>query len=369
MSTPDGNPLPISIASEALRVTDDLAPALADRVREASARRAPLRIVGGGTKAFFGRRTDGDPLELSGHRGVIAYDPSELVITARAGTPLSEVEGLLAGCGQMLAFEPPVSGEASTLGGVVAAGLAGPRRPFAGAVRDSVLGVTVLNGKGEALRLGGTVFKNVAGFDGFRLMAGALGCLGVLLDVSLRVSPVAAAEASRSLDLDWPQAQALITALMRRPLPLTGAAHDGRRLHLRFAGAPQSVACIAAEVGGEETAAGLWGDLRHRRPALFAAPRLWRLSVPRTADIGDLPGDWLRDWGGGEIWLASDAAAERVRALAADAGGHATLYRGAAPGETVFTPLPPPLLALHQRLKAAFDPAGVFNPGRMYEGL
>ena len=369
MSTPDASPLPISTVSDAAVATGDLAEALADRVRDASARRAPLRIVGGDTKAFLGRRTDGEPLEMSCHRGVIAYDPSELVITARAGTPITEVEAQLAERGQMLAFEPPVLGETSTLGGVVAAGLAGPRRPFAGAIRDSVLGVTVLNGRGAALRLGGTVFKNVAGFDGFRLMAGAMGSLGVLLDVSLRVSPVAAAEASRSLELGWPAARTLITGLMRRPLPLTGAAHDGGRLHLRFAGAPQSVAAITAEVGGEETAEAFWQDLRHRRPPLFAAPRLWRLSVPRTAELGEPPGEWLRDWAGGEIWLGSDAPAERVRTLATDAGGHATLYRGAAPDEQVFTPLPAPMLTLHQRLKAAFDPAGVFNPGRVYEGL
>jgi glycolate oxidase FAD binding subunit len=342
---------------------------LAERVRVASAERTPLRIVGGDTKAFYGRPAPGERLDVAGHRGVADYEPSELVITARAGTPIQEIEGLLAQQGQQLAFEPPVLGHASTLGGVVASGLAGPRRPFAGAVRDSVLGVTVLNGKGEALRLGGTVFKNVAGFDGFRLMAGSLGCLGVLLEVSLRVAPIPAAELSRSFELPWPAAQARLTALMRRPLPLSGAAHDGERLHLRLSGPSGAVKAAATEVGGEPTPAGLWEDLRHRRAGPLTARRLWRLSVPRTAEIADLPGAALRDWAGAEIWLATDAPAERIRRLAAEAGGHATLYRGAGPGEEVFTPLPAPLLALHKRLKAAFDPAGVFNPGRMYEGL
>jgi glycolate oxidase FAD binding subunit len=356
--------LPISTASDA-----DETGRLAEAVRAASAEGRALRIVGGDTKAFYGRRTAGEPLAVAGHRGVIAYEPSELVITARAGTPIAEIDALLAAERQKLAFEPPILGPASTLGGVIAAGFSGPARPFAGAVRDAVLGVTVLNGKGEALRLGGTVFKNVAGFDGFRLMAGALGCLGVLLDVSLRVAPAAAAEASLSLETPWPGAQALLTNLMRRPLPLSGAAHDGGRLHLRFSGPAASVAAAAAEIGGEATPAGFWDDLRHRRLPLLAIPRLWRLAIPRTAPLDEPPGPWLRDWAGGEIWLAGEAPAAAVRAFAEAAGGHATLYRGAGPEEAVFTPLPAPLLALHRRLKAAFDPAGVFNPGRMYEGL
>jgi glycolate oxidase FAD binding subunit len=349
--------------------SSDLAEALTETVRTAAAEARPLRVVGGDTKAFHGRSAIGERLEIAGHRGVVDYEPSELVITARAGTPLLEIEALLASNAQMLAFEPPILGPTSTLGGVVAAGFSGSRRPFAGAVRDSVLGVTVLNGKGEALRLGGTVFKNVAGFDGFRLMAGALGCLGVLLEISIRVAPSPAAETSRSFDLDWPSAQTMITALMRRPVPLSGAAHDGHRLHLRLSGAVGAVEATAAETGGDDTPEHFWSDLRHRRLGPLAQPRLWRLSVPRTAPLPELPGWWLRDWAGGEIWLDSEAPSERIRAIASDVGGHATLYRGARPGEAVFTPLPDGLFALHRRLKAAFDPAGIFNPGRMYEGL
>ncbi|HLZ83633.1 MAG TPA: glycolate oxidase subunit GlcE [Caulobacteraceae bacterium] len=358
--------MPTSIVSE----TGNLTRELAGRVSAASAARTPLRIVGGDTKAFYGRAVDGDPLDVSGHAGVVDYEPSELVITARAGTRIEEIEALLAQRGQRLAFEPPILGPESTLGGVVAAGMAGPRRPFAGAVRDSVLGVTVLDGKGEALRFGGTVFKNVAGFDAFRLMAGGLGCLGVLLEVSLRVAPIPAAELSRSFDLPWRAAQARLTGLMRRPLPLSGGAYDSRRLHLRLSGPAGAVAAAATGLGGEATPAAFWDDLRHRRLGLLrTAPRLWRLSVPRTADLSDLPGPAIRDWAGAEVWLDSDAPAEAIRRLAAQAGGHATLYRGATAGEEVFTPLPPGLLALHRRVKAAFDPAGVFNPGRMYEGL
>ncbi len=347
----------------------DQAESLADAVRAAAADGRALRIVGGDTKAFHGRAIQGEPLSVAGHRGVADYEPSELVITARAGTPIHEIEGLLGQNGQMLAFEPPILGPSSTLGGIVAAGFSGPRRPFAGAARDSVLGVTVLDGGGRALRLGGTVFKNVAGFDGFRLMAGAFGCLGVLLEVSIRVAPCPAAEVSRSFAIDWPTAQARINALMRRPTPISGAAHDGTRLHLRLSGAAGAVEAAARDLGGEDSPTGFWSDLRHRRLDLLVAPRLWRLSVPRTAVLPALPGRWLRDWGGAEIWLESDASAETIRQLAQTAGGHATLYRGARAGEAVFTPLPAGLMALHRRLKAAFDPAGVFNPGRMYEGL
>ena len=347
----------------------DVAESLAAAVRRAGETRAPLRIVGGDSKRFYGHPSTDDVLSLADHRGIIGYEPSELVITARAGTPVADVEALLAEHDQMLAFEPPVFGPTSTIGGVVAAGLSGPRRPFAGAVRDFVLGVTVLDGQGRSLRLGGTVVKNVAGFDGFRLMAGALGCLGVLLDVSLRVVPKPRAERALSLAIDEPDGARLLTSLMRRPLPLSGAFHDGERLNLRLSGADAAVTQAAREIGGEDTPLGLWDDLRHIRLSLLSAPRLWRLAVPRTAGVLPLEGRWLHDWAGAQRWLVTDEAAERVRAAARATGGHATLFRGAGPDEAVFTPLSAPLLALHQRLKAAFDPVGIINPGRMYREL
>ena len=359
------SPLPTSTASD----DADIAEALAEQVRRSSAERRPLRVVGGDSKAFYGRPTQGDALEVFRHRGVIAYEPTELVITARGGTPVAEIEALLARHGQMLAFEPPVFTPASTIGGVVAAGLSGPRRPFAGAVRDCMLGARILDGRGRSLRLGGTVFKNVAGFDGFRLMAGALGCLGALLEVSLRLTPQPRRELSLSFEQDWPAARARITALMRRPTPLSGAWCDGARLHLRLSGPEAAVAAAARELGGEESPPSLWDDVRHMRLGLLAAPRLWRLSVPQAADLPGLDGRWLWDWGGAQRWLVTEAPAAAIRAAAAVAGGHATLFRGHVAGEQVFTPLPGPLMALHRRLKAAFDPLGVLNPGRMYEDL
>lgn len=349
--------------------TADLTAALGETVRAASDAGCPIEIVGGGTKRFFGRAPTGDPLHVAGHSGVIDYEPSELVITARSGTPLAEIEARLAQHGQMLAFEPLALGPASTLGGVIAAGLAGPRRPFAGAVRDSILGVTVLDGRGRPNRLGGTVFKNVAGFDAFRLQAGAMGCLGVLLDVSLRVAPRPASEVTVALDEPWPAAAARLSALMRRATPLSGAMHDGRRLWLRLSGPAGAVETAMRAVGGERAEPEVWTRLRRLELPVVDAARLWRLSIPRTAVLPDLPGEAVRDWAGAQVWLATDAPAERVRALAREAKGHAMLFRGAQPGEDVFEPLPDPLLALHRRVKAAFDPAGVFNPGRMYDTL
>ncbi len=347
----------------------DLSAVLADQVRTAASDGEALRITGGDTKAFYGRRTQARTLSIAGHRGVIAYEPSELVITARGGTPLAEIETLLYAHGQKLAFEPPSFGLASTIGGVVAAGLSGPARPFAGAVRDFVLGVTILDGRGGSLRMGGTVFKNVAGFDAFRLMAGALGCLGVLLDVSLRVTPRPRARAWLSLDEDWPSAQDRITALMRRAIPLSGAFHDDGRLHLRLSGAEAAVMALRRELGGEAGREAAWAEVRNMTHPLLAAPRLWRLSVPQRSRVSHLAGRWLRDWGGAQCWLTTDEPAENVRAAAAAAGGHATLFRGAKNGESVFTDLAQPLKELHGRLKRAFDPEGIFNPGRMYEGL
>jgi len=348
----------------------DLAQALADQVREAAASRTPLRIVGGDSKAFYGRRVEGEPLRAVGHRGVISYDPSELVITARAGTPLAEVEARLAACGQRLAFEPPSFGPASTLGGVVAAGLAGARRPFAGAVRDSVLGVTILDGQGRVLRFGGQVFKNVAGFDLFRPQAGALGSLGVILDVSLRVAPAPRRELALVFEATSDQARRQLTALMRQPTPLSGAFHDGARLHLRLSGGEAGVADLAAELGGDEEPMAFWDDVRAHRHAAFAGVEpLWRLSLPQTAclpAIGDVKA-W--DWAGAQLWIRSDQAPESIWEAAAKAGGHATLFRGATNGAEVFQPLAPAMLALHQRLKAALDPAGILNPGRLYGAL
>jgi glycolate oxidase FAD binding subunit len=361
--------MPTSLVSE-VSAEDDLTDALAEQVRIAAANRTPLRIVGGDTKAFYGRAIAGEPLDLAGHRGIIACEPTELVLTARAGTPLGEIEDRLAQHGQRLGFEPPHFGPASTIGGVVAAGLAGARRPFAGAVRDFVLGATVLDGRGEVLKFGGQVFKNVAGFDAFRLMAGALGGLGVILDVSLRVAPMPQREIGLALEMNSEAARQWLTRTLGGATPISGAFHDGEQLHLRLSGGAAGVDGLARELGGRDEALSFWENLQaFRHPAFDDDGPLWRVTLPQTAGPFALGETIAWDWAGALRWVRSDAEPAAIWRAAAEAHGHATLWRGAAPGDDVFQPLPAPLLALHQRLKAAFDPAGVLNPGRMYGAL
>jgi glycolate oxidase FAD binding subunit len=342
---------------------------LQEQVREAARRKTSLKIRGAGSKGFLGRRSAGRTLDVSVLTGVIDYQPTELVITARAGERISDLEGLLAANGQMLAFEPPDFGKGGTVGGMVASGLAGPRRPFAGAVRDAVLGVTLIDGRGDILRFGGTVFKNVAGFDAFRLMAGAMGTLGTLLDVSLRVAPRPRAERSLAFEEPWEASQPRLTGLMRRPLPLSGAFHDGKVLRLRLSGTERAVEHAAGEIGGDDGDIEVWTELRYHRLPIFTAQRLWRLSVPRTAELPDLAGSQLIDWAGAQRWLATNVPVSEVREAARAVGGHAMLFHGAVDNEEVYERPPEALLQLHRRVKAALDPAGVFNRGRLWESF
>ena len=352
----------------------DLTESLVATVDEARARSEALEIRGAGTKDFYGEMRAGRPLAVAGHRGVIGYEPSELVLTARTGTPLDEIETLLAGHGQMLPFEPPRFGPGATLGGTVACGLSGPRRPYAGAVRDFVLGVRLVNGRAEVGRYGGEVIKNVAGYDVSRLMVGALGTLGVLLDVSLKVLPAPEREATRVIEFDAAGAVSLFAGLGRQPLPLSAAAWADGRAYLRLSGSEAGVAAAIEEIGGDGLDAieadTFWEDLReHRLPFFDAAGPLWRLCVPQASAPITLAGDWLLDWGGGQRWLRSGAPADEIRAAAVAAGGHATAFRERNDGVAFFQPLQDGLLRLHRRVKTSLDPAGLFNPGRLYEGL
>ncbi|MDP2432954.1 MAG: glycolate oxidase subunit GlcE [Pseudomonadota bacterium] len=352
-----------------LRVTvNRMETQLIDRVRQALTDRAPLRIQGGGSKAFYGRACLGEPLDVSGHAGDIRYEPSELVLTARAGTKLSEIEALLAANNQMLPFEPPHFSPGATLGGMVAAGLSGPRRPWGGSVRDAVLGVKLLNGRGEVLRLGGQVMKNVAGYDLSRLMVGALGTLGVLLEVSVKVLPRPAEERTLVFELDAATAAARQIEWGRKPLPLSATLYHAGRLYARLSGSAQGVQAARAAMGGEESDNALWAEAREQTLRFFQtqAP-LWRFSLPAAAPA--LPGEALIEWGGALRWIATDEPAEAIRRQAAERGGHATLFRNHDGTGAVFHPLPAAMLALHQRVKLALDPHGLFNPGRLYQGL
>ena len=350
---------------------NDASAALEEALQRAAAEDTSLDIVAGGSKSFLGRITQSEPFDVSRHRGIVSYEPTELVITARAGTPLTEIEALLADGGQMLAFEPPHFGAAATLGGTVASALSGPRRPYAGAVRDFVLGIEMLSGEGRRLSFGGQVMKNVAGYDVSRLMVGAMGTLGVLLEISLKVLPLPVASTSLGFDTDAATAIEKMNAWAGKPLPLSGAYHANNRLYVRLSGTSGGVAQAAERLGGEVVEDdGLWLALREHALEHFGADLpLWRLSVPPATPPLALPGETLIDWGGALRWLKSDADGDRIRAAASDVGGHAMLYRNTDRRGEVYHPLSSSLLKLHQRLKASFDPKGILNRGRMYADL
>ena len=345
--------------------------ALVEQVREATARRAPLRIVGGDTKRFYGRAIEAQALETRGHSGILRHDPAELVLTARSGTLLAEIESALASQGQRLPFEPPHFGAGATLGGAVACGLAGPARAWSGPLRDFVLGARVLTGDGRVLRFGGEVMKNVAGYDVARLMAGSLGILGVLLDVSLKVLPRPPGERTLALEMDEAAALARLAELARSALPLSAGSWTDGRAYLRFDGSDATLDEVQRRIGGEVVvdSRSFWIGLREQRHRFFAgdAP-LWRCTVPPLAPRLSLEGTPLIEWNGLQRWYRCPPGVTAFEAAAA-VGGHATLFRHAPVGVDVFSPLPPVVLRLHRALKREFDPAGVLNPGRMYADL
>ncbi len=333
----------------------------------------PLCIRGAGSKDFYGNAPQGELLDTRAYRGIVAYEPTELFVTAKCGTPLAEIEATLAEKGQCLAFEPPRFSADSTIGGVVAAGLSGPRRASAGALRDFVLGVKMIDGAARELSFGGQVMKNVAGYDVSRLIAGSLGTLGLILEVTLKVLPKPVAESTLRFEMSQPDALRKLNEWAGQPLPIVASVWHAGVLTLRLAGARAAIEAAAKKVSADETAPeGFWDGLRDQTLPFFAAEALWRLSVPSTAPMLDLPGEILIEWGGALRWLKTDAAPEVVRAAATAAGGHATLYRAPAALKAqagAFTPLPAPLLKLHKNLKAAFDPKGICNPGRLYPEL
>lgn len=362
---------------------------LIEQVQSATAARSPLRIIGGDTKAFYGQATSGDTLSTSVWQGIVSHEPSELVVTVRSGTPLVDLEAALAEKGQCLPFEPPRYGAGSTIGGVVAAGLAGPSRASAGGVRDFVLGVQFIDGRGEWMTFGGQVMKNVAGYDISRVMAGSMGTLGVITDISLKVLPVAPAEATLVFPLSQHDALEQLHRWGGQPLPLNASCwvKDETRpgapelLFVRLRGAVAAVeaACtrLGAEAGGQRLdnaqAGPDWAACRDQTLPFFRPPSpdlcLWRLSVPQTAPALPLPQAQLIEWQGAQRWLwapAGDAA--QIRAATAAVHGHATLFRpGAdgAPGVPRFQAQSVAIETITQRLRAEFDPSGIFNPGRM----
>ncbi|VWX58899.1 glycolate oxidase FAD binding subunit [Burkholderiales bacterium 8X] len=376
---------------------------VADCIRAAAADRLPLRIRGGGTKDFYGEPPTGEILSTAGLQGVSSYEPSELVVTVRAGTPLVELEALLAASGQCLAFEAPRFAAGGTVGGMVAAGLSGPARASVGAVRDYVLGATLVNGRGERLGFGGQVMKNVAGYDVSRLLAGSMGVLGVIAEVSLKVLPIAPAEATLRFECSQDDALRLLNGWGGQPLPLNascwvadgaggfepagsardlapprgGSASDGGVLWLRLRGAVAAVSAACSHLGGERVdeavARAFWDQLRDMRWAFDRSHALclWRLSVPQTAPVLAAGTSPLVEWHGGQRWAWAPAdEADSMRTAAQKVGGHATLFVAppALPREiSRFDALSPPIRRIHEALAREFDPDGIFDRGRLLE--
>lgn len=348
----------------------DIESDLGAQIAAVAATGAALEIVGGGSKKFYGEPLEALELEVAGHSGIIDYDPAELVITLRAGCRLREVEALLAENRQMFGFEPPAFGDQATIGGMIASGLAGPRRAWAGGIRDFVLGVRMLDGRGETLSFGGRVIKNVAGFDVSRLLAGSLGTLGVILEASIRVIPQFETETT----LAFPHADAAthvrwINELGREPWPLSASCWcDGQSL-VRLSGSAQGVRQALTELGGDAVEFD-WKALGEQTHDFFAADEpLTRVALPptSTALATELP--QLIEWGGAQRWLRGEIDLAPLRETIAAAGGNACAFRGHAAEVPVFQPLPPAMLTLQRNIKSSFDPAGIFNPGRIYPGL
>lgn len=346
---------------------------LQERICAAATAVEPLRIRAGGTKDFYGGSLAGELLDLSALSGITHCEPTELVISARAGTPLSVLERELSAHDQMLAFEPPRFDGRATIGGTVASGLSGPRRAYCGAARDFVLGVELIDGRGRLLRFGGKVIKNVAGFDVSRLMAGSLGTLGLLTEITLKTAPRPRAECSLRFEMNQPQALESMARWATRALPLSATAwHDGV-LSVRLSGAEAAVRLARDGLGGEIIAddSEYWESVRDQRLSFFAtAQDLWRVSLPAHLPGLPVPGPVMLEWGGSLRWLPGPQDSGALRELAAQFGGHATLYRARArPPEGMFQPLSPAMLSVHKRLKAAFDPYGILNRGRLYPDL
>jgi glycolate oxidase FAD binding subunit len=340
---------------------------IVERVRAALENRRPLAIHGGNTKAFHGYPAQGDPLDVAGNSGVVEYDPGELVITCRAGSLLADIRATLKENGQHLPFDPPAFGEQATIGGAVACGFSGPGRPWSGSLRDYLLGVKLVNGSGAVVRYGGQVMKNVAGYDVSRLMAGSMGTLGVLLEVSFKVLPGPARELTLSFDCGQREAIRRVNEWSGQPLPLSGASWWRGRLQVRLSGADTETKSAAARLQAEHIREDpqAWLELREHRSGFFTRPgNLWRLSLPPATGPLDLGDDCLVDWGGAQRWYLASLPAEEIREQAARNGGHATLFRGETDGER-FHPLPPAVEQVHTRIKQAFDPHGVFNPYRI----
>jgi glycolate oxidase FAD binding subunit len=349
-----------------MSAANDKTEQLRDRIVDAYRAKTPLVISAGNSKSFYGRQVEGEKLQLDRHQGILSYQASELVITARSGTCLQELEAALDQHNQQLAFEPPRHTEHATLGGAIACGLSGPARAFRGAARDFVLGAKIINGKGELLQFGGQVMKNVAGYDVSRLMVGAQGTLGVLTEISLKVLPKSEAETTLAFEVDAAQGHQWLRDWLHQGQPISASCHYRGILSVRLSSTANSIRQAHKRMGGEIASNELWRQLRHQNHPCFRQDNLWRLSLPPSTNIHN-EDDQLIEWGGALRWKVSNndlfEQAQRLH-------GHATRYalRAASP-RSIFQPLQPAILAIHKRIKQAFDPYNILNPCRVYQEL
>lgn len=337
-----------------------------ETIRSAVANKTPLRIRGSGSKDFYGVSLEGDVLDTRGYSGIVEYEPTELVFTARAGTPLREVEAALADKGQMLPFEPPHFGPGATFGGSIASGLSGPRRAYLGAARDFVLGVRLLNSAGEDLQFGGQVMKNVAGYDVSRLLTGSFGTLGLILEISVKVLPIPDEEQALRLEMDETQAIETMNRFAGQPLPLSATCFVQGSLYIRLSGAASAVSAARKQLGGEAIdGKPFWQSVREQAHPLFDSTcSLWRLSMKSTAAPLAL-GPTLLEWNGSLRWISGEAELEHMHAAASQAGGYATAFRGPNSPKAI-QHLPPAMMALQKKIKLALDPEGIFGPHRLH---
>ena len=358
-------------------MSTDISQQLQQEIQAAFEQETALQIIGGSSKKFYGHIVSGQALNVSGHSGVINYEPTELVITVRAGTLLSDIEKLLDDNGQMLPFDPPSYSPTATIGGTIACNFSGPRRAYAGSARDFLLGCKIINGKGELLSFGGEVMKNVAGYDVSRLMAGAMGTLGVLLEVSLKVLPKAESESTQVFNCSIKDALDKVHTLSRTALPVSATCYHDSMLHIRLSGSDSAVTAAIDTIGGDIVDSAHWHSVKEHRHKFFDNEKnLWRLSlasdITHLAIEGDIDDDdFLYEWGGALRWLRSDIANDKIQNVLQATGGHATLFRNKNQSQSsqIFQPLSPGLLQVHKKIKQAFDPKNILNPGKQYREL
>ena len=350
---------------------------IADQIRDAGARRQKLKIVGHDSKHFLGRDTVGEELSLKEHAGVVSYKPAELVISVRAGTAIEEIDKVLSESGQMLASDPPKFDGKGSIGGSLACNLSGPGRPWTGSLRDAVLGVTIIDGRGESLKFGGQVMKNVAGYDVSRLQAGAMGCLGVIAEISLKVMPKPDATATVAIEMVDPSSSIrYINELCGTSLPITGACWDNGWQYVRFQGAGRAVEKAISEILQSRSDArqihsevNYWESLRDHEHDFFSSPdKIWRYSVKSTTEL-QKDGSSLVDWGGAQRWVRADGSVDNMAKECDGRAGKVSLFRGRESHEDVCHPMAEPLQQLHKGLKSRFDPDFLLNPGRLYSWL